>query len=235
MSSILHSFSIVSHNQFQLCQDLIESIKLNVENFEIILTINTIENIDKKWLSSIKNLNLILNKKPKGFGENHNNAANHCSGINFIITNPDIKIIAWDNTFVFNINKLYSPLIFNNNLKMEDHLRNIPTIFNILKRQIFKKKFVKNPKWFAGMFLIINKNKFIELGGFDKRFFMYLEDADLCLRAKKLGCDLSLLHDFKVIHIARRSSNKSLYYLLIHINSFLKFYMKYPKYFFLDI
>ncbi|WP_373085132.1 glycosyltransferase family 2 protein [Sneathiella sp.] len=39
----------------------------------------------------------------------------------------------------------------------------------------------------TGCFLLIQKNFWEELGGFDKDFFMYGEEADLCLRATKLG------------------------------------------------
>jgi len=39
----------------------------------------------------------------------------------------------------------------------------------------------------SGCFLLVKKSLWEELGGFDERFFMYGEEADLCLRARKLG------------------------------------------------
>jgi len=39
----------------------------------------------------------------------------------------------------------------------------------------------------SGCFLLIRRSLWEELGGFDERFFMYGEEADLCLRAQKLG------------------------------------------------
>ena len=41
--------------------------------------------------------------------------------------------------------------------------------------------------WVSGGAMIIRKNIFSELGGFDEKYFMYYEDADLCLRAAKKG------------------------------------------------
>jgi len=39
----------------------------------------------------------------------------------------------------------------------------------------------------SGAALFIQKPIFEKLGGFDKRFFLYFEDMDLCLRARKAG------------------------------------------------
>ena len=38
-----------------------------------------------------------------------------------------------------------------------------------------------------GAFLLIRRALFEELGGFDERFFVYFDDVDLCLRARKAG------------------------------------------------
>ena len=77
----------------------------------------------------------------------------------------------------------------------------------------------------SGCFFVIRTAVFKKLGGFDDRFFMYMEDADLTLRAKKFGKTMfnPLEH---VIHTWERSSSKSLKYLMIHISSMLKFMLK---------
>ena len=45
-----------------------------------------------------------------------------------------------------------------------------------------------------GAFLMIRRDLFQALGGFDPRFFVYWEDADLCTRARAAG--------FRVLHVA---------------------------------
>ena len=43
------------------------------------------------------------------------------------------------------------------------------------------------------------------LGGFDERFFIYGEDADLCLRVRKAGLQIGYIDDAVVTHWGGRS------------------------------
>ncbi len=80
----------------------------------------------------------------------------------------------------------------------------------------------------SGCFSVIRSEVFKALGGFDERFFMYMEDADLTLRAKEYGKTV-FLPNASVIHEWERSSSKSLKYLMIHISSMIKFLIKHRK------
>lgn len=52
----------------------------------------------------------------------------------------------------------------------------------------------------CGCFLLIKRSLWNELGGFDRRFFMYAEEADLCLRAIEKGYSPIICGDSKIIH-----------------------------------
>ena len=52
----------------------------------------------------------------------------------------------------------------------------------------------------SGCFLLIRRELWERLGGFDERFFMYGEDADLCLRARKLGYRPMITPDATIVH-----------------------------------
>ena len=52
----------------------------------------------------------------------------------------------------------------------------------------------------TGCFLLIETQLWRQLGGFDPRFFMYGEEADLCLRAAKLGARPALTPRATIIH-----------------------------------
>lgn len=57
-----------------------------------------------------------------------------------------------------------------------------------------------------GAFFLVRRAVFDELGGFDERFFVYFEEVDFSLRAKRLGYRSFLLADARVLHRGAVSS-----------------------------
>jgi GT2 family glycosyltransferase len=60
--------------------------------------------------------------------------------------------------------------------------------------------------WVTGAFMMVRRDVFELLGGFDERFFMYWEDSDLCLRALKAGWKTMYEPRAEVIHFTGRAS-----------------------------
>jgi GT2 family glycosyltransferase len=52
----------------------------------------------------------------------------------------------------------------------------------------------------TGCFFLIRREHWEQLGGFDPMFFMYGEEADLCLRAKKHGMKCLICPDAEIVH-----------------------------------
>lgn len=46
---------------------------------------------------------------------------------------------------------------------------------------------IAHPDWISGVFVLIKKNDFVLLGGYDECFWMYCEDMDLSKRAADMG------------------------------------------------
>lgn len=59
----------------------------------------------------------------------------------------------------------------------------------------------------TGCFLMIRRELWQELGGFDLKYFMYGEEADLCLRARRLGYRPRITPDAEIMHLVGASSN----------------------------
>ncbi len=68
----------------------------------------------------------------------------------------------------------------------------------------------------TGAALMIKKEIFDKIDGFDERFFMYLEDDDLCKRLVDAGYKNAVLNTAKIIHLEGKSSTdkdkKNFYY-----------------------
>ncbi|MGB9883587.1 MAG: glycosyltransferase family 2 protein, partial [Microgenomates group bacterium] len=56
--------------------------------------------------------------------------------------------------------------------------------------------------------LLVKTEIFRKLGGFDEKFFAYLEDVDFFLRFKKAGYKFALASDIAVFHHHRKTSSK---------------------------
>ena len=57
----------------------------------------------------------------------------------------------------------------------------------------------------TGCFLLIGRPLWDRLGGFDKRYFMYGEDADMCLRAHTQGAKPMITPEAAIIHLGGAS------------------------------
>ncbi|NIA18435.1 MAG: glycosyltransferase, partial [Actinobacteria bacterium] len=92
----------------------------------------------------------------------------------------------------------------------------------------------KEVNWLMGSCLLIRKNVLNKIGLFDKRFFMYFEDTDLCRRAWQSGYKVVYLPEAVVIHDHGRASAEKPWYLApffsklsrIHIASWIKYFIK---------
>ncbi|SFG82744.1 hypothetical protein SAMN04488020_104117 [Palleronia marisminoris] len=59
----------------------------------------------------------------------------------------------------------------------------------------------------VGCFLMIRRGLWDRLGGFDPRYFMYGEEADLCLRARALGFRPRITPDAQIMHMVGAAAN----------------------------
>jgi N-acetylglucosaminyl-diphospho-decaprenol L-rhamnosyltransferase len=54
--------------------------------------------------------------------------------------------------------------------------------------------------------MIVRRHRFASVGGFDERFFLYWEDADLCARIRKAGGRIMVLPSTPIVHVEGTSS-----------------------------
>lgn len=77
----------------------------------------------------------------------------------------------------------------------------------------------------TGCFMFVRTDVLKKIGGFDERFFMYMEDVDLTLRVKKEG--KVLYHpDFTVTHAWKRESHSNPKLKKMHMDSIKLFFKK---------
>ena len=60
--------------------------------------------------------------------------------------------------------------------------------------------------WIPGAFVFLPRSVFMQLGGFDERFFMYYEEVDLCRRLRQSGYSVLYWPRLKAVHIGGASA-----------------------------
>lgn len=236
-NSVLITFSIVSHGQASLIKLLLNDFEnLSERNFEVLITINLPED-ESNFQGYSFPLRIIRNDLPKGFGNNHNFAFSQCASKWFVVLNPDIrlKILNFESLLLpFDDPKVgaVAPLVISAEGKVEDNARRFPTLMRFVRRVLLGQRapdYVVQPTpyfvdWVAGMFVVFRRSSYHEIGGFDsRRFFMYLEDADICRRLRLSGWEVMVNPNSCVIHDAQRASHRSLQHMRWHIVSALRY------------
>jgi hypothetical protein len=80
----------------------------------------------------------------------------------------------------------------------------------------------------CGAFFLIKREYLEIIGLFDERFFMYCEETDLALRARRMGYRIVLLSDVRVVHLGGGSSSpdKALQQQTLLYHSWMKYTIK---------
>ena len=192
---------------------------------------------------------LVRNKDNKGFGHGHNCVLDKLSSDYHFIVNPDI--IIKDNIIsdIMNymeqnkdISMLVPKFIYEDGREQFTPKRR-PTIRYMLGGRLerfggcFKRwrdeytmRTVNviapvDVGFCSGCFIAVKTELFKKIGGFDERYFLYNEDADITRMAQFYGRTV-YAPQFSVVHLWERAYMKNIRYFLIQISSMLKYFYK---------
>lgn len=215
--------SIVSHVHQNLIVE--SSLVAGMQEFDIVLRENVPD--AKRLISEEEVATFVQNLRTAGFGANHNRnfeLAAPEDGDWFIICNPDI---AADAALVAQLLDLAekdgaciaAPALWNNKTnRFDDNVRPFPTIASLClsfagvaapsRYSEDDRAGLTNPDWASGAFVAFRAAMFRQLQGFDERYFMYMEDVDICRRARDHGCLVSFYPEVQLIHNAARHNRR---------------------------
>lgn len=218
------SIIILTYNSSRFIDSLLKSLKVFGKEAEIIVVDNdsTDDTIEK--IKNSKELKIIETGKNLGFAAGINYGAKKANGEFLLFINPDAK---------FEKGKLEDMIsIFENNEKvgivggkMIGNSGNVemsagkffsfaPSILIALGLdEAFGVRFSPNKTskvdFVSGGFMMVKSKIFKDLSGFDEKFFMYIEDMELCFRTKKAGFDTYFNPNVEIMHLGQGSSNRS--------------------------
>ncbi len=215
MENKLLSVVTVTYNNADNILEYLQSVEKNIpKNSEIIIVDNASNDSTRKLLENNKNIVFISSEINLGFAKACNLAVQKASGEYLFFLNPDTKVSdnAIQKLVDFYENTpdagIVAPKIFQDDKNVQPSVRKFPSVFGAINEYYFGVKnsyeaYVPDSKdsivveTVVGAAILIKKELFEKVGGFNEKYFMYYEDLELCKKINDLG--------FKVYYVPAAS------------------------------
>jgi len=251
MNSIKVSGCIVTYNNAEIIEDCIESIFRETKGIDFHLFVSDNHSSDdtvQRIRDKFPEVEIIQNLSNEGFGQGHNKVIDMLDSQYHVIINPDIKLcqdVITELVKYMEENPLVGqigPKVVNND-GTEQHLpKRDPSIRYVILSKFmpfrhYRRKYTREEEHLkdvtrvdscSGCFFVIRTDVFKKLRGFDKRFFMYCEDADLSRRVRQ-NWELIFYPYCQVIHDWKRDNTGSIKGVFIFLRSLIKYFVKWRK------
>lgn len=206
--------------------------------------------LDARWLPFEHNL---------GFGAALNRAVKEAKGDTVLLANSDLVATPFSIQRLMDFLKTHPKagivgpkLMFESavpieNNQVQDSARSFPSVYELVLHRLGLKprqyllfdqdKTVSfQCDWLVGACLMMRRDLFLKISGFDERFFLFFEDTDLCRRVKEAGYEVWYVPDSVFVHTRRRLSESNIpgFFLFkkafwIHVASAIKYFYKWSR------
>ncbi len=187
-----------------------------------------------------KHVTVVANKENAGFGRGCNVGVSHAKGDYVLFLNSDTTVV--DNSFLEMVQFMEEhpkiAIAGSKIVSLDGSIQlsawkfyTLPNLFLLLlglerfKLLSINTKEPSRVDWVSGACFMARKSDFIAVGEFDKNIFMYMEDMELCYRAKQKDFLTYYYPYASIIHSSHGSSNRT--FAIMHIyQGILYFYKK---------
>ncbi len=251
------SVIILNYNVRYFLEQCVESVQKALTNLDaeiIVVDNNSTDDSCEMMKRLFPHIKLIENPVNVGFPKGNNIAVAEAKGEYICILNPD-TVVAED-TFEKILNSQFTihnsqlgiigcKLIDGTGNFLPESKRGVPTpwvaftkIFGLYKISAFFGKYyaqhlTENQSGkvdiLVGAFMILKRDLYLQVGGFDENCFMYSDDIDLSYMIQKLGKENFYFHDTSVIHYKGESTVRDEMYLKRFREAMQFFYKKHFK------
>jgi GT2 family glycosyltransferase len=221
---------------------------------KLFLIDNTVE---KRFENSFnhKDIVYIAVGKNIGFGSGHNIILEEIKNLSkhHLILNPDV---VFQENVIYNLIleldkkteiAMIAPKVLFPNGKHQYSCRRYPSLKELLARRfpvlkpIFKTTIYKGQyrdkdlqmpfyaEYITGCFQLYKTADFISLKGFDERYFLYMEDVDICKKIEILGKKKLYSPQEEITHVLKQGSSKSIKLFIRHTSSAIKYFLKWSS------
>ena len=222
------SVIILTYNSSAYISELIKSTKeFNPDgsSFEIIVVDNSSTDDTLVKLKPFENeITIKKNEKNLGFAGGINEGAKIAKGDYLLFINPDTKFDKGKIEDLVSVFEKFGKVgivggkLIDKNGRAEKSTGRFFGLFEIFLMSLgldeafglrSSPKEIKKVDFVSGGFMMVKKQVFEKLNGFDENFFMYVEDVDFCKRAKNAGYQTYFTPETELVHVSHGSSDRS--------------------------
>ena len=195
---------------------------------------------------------VISSARNLGFGRGHNAILQRVASTFHIICNPDIRITPGAVNTLLNFMERHPrggvvcPRVHYPSGDLQPLNRRLPNVFDLflrrfapaLLRRRFKARMARycmldegyactcSVPFVSGAFMTCRTRVLKAVGGFDRRYFLYFEDADLSRKVQMGGWQTLYCPEAVVIHEWQRAAHKNLQGMIMFMMSALRYFNK---------
>ena len=227
----------------ELCLKSVELATKNIDAEILVVDNNSTDDSCKMVKKLFPEIKLLENKENLGFSKGNNIGVSQATGEYVCILNPDTvvaedtfeKVLAFTDSKE-NLGMVGCRLIDGKGQFLPESKRNIPTPLVSVKKILGNSKayYANNlgqlengkVKILVGAFMLLKRNLYLDLNGFDEDYFMYGEDVDLSYRVLEKGLDNFYYGNSTIIHYKGESTLKDIVYARRFYQAMQIFYKK---------
>jgi hypothetical protein len=230
------SVVVVTYNALPLLERSLES----VQGYETVVvdhgsTDGTVELVRERFPTA-----RLIEQENLGFGAGNNAGMRAASGDYFLLLNADAWVVgdAVERLAEFADQHpeaaVVGPRLLNPDGTLQRSLRGFPTVWRIATEYLFLRKLaprsrlfnafygagfdhesVREAEFLGGACLLVRREAFDSIGGFDQDFFMMSEEVDWCYRFRQAGWKVLFYPGAEVVHVLTSSASPAMFRHLV--------------------
>jgi N-acetylglucosaminyl-diphospho-decaprenol L-rhamnosyltransferase len=230
------SVVVVTYNALPLLEKSLESVR----EYETIVvdhgsTDGTVDFVRDRFPEA-----RVIEQENLGFGAGNNTGMRAASGDFFLLLNADAWIVgdAVERLVGFAEGRpeaaVVGPKLLNPDGTLQRSVRGFPSVWRIATEYLFLRKLaprsrlfnafygagfdhesVREAEFLGGACLLVRREAFAAVGGFDEDFFMMSEEVDWCYRFRQAGWKVLFYPGAEVVHVLTSSANPAMFRHLV--------------------